>query len=324
MKAANAQTEVILRSVCLPYTAPPEEALEEGRKRLRACGLQAAEIDIHKRSVDARKKGDIRFVYSLRALLTGAPDKKQLSRLDASLLEAPPEAPAPGKETAVHRPVVVGFGPGGMFAALTLARAGYRPIVIERGDDPVRRLRQIKSFNETRQLDGESNVQFGAGGAGSFSDGKLVTRVNDPLSSLVLRTFFKFGAPKSVLTLAKPHVGTDNLMKVVKNVESEILRLGGEVRYRTKLTSFERASDGRIVSLGTNNGAIPCSSVVLAIGHSARDTYQMLMDGGFSLVGKDFSVGARIEHLQRDIDLALYGDADISILGHAEYTLSMR
>lgn len=323
-KDGEAETILILKGISLPYTEPSANAVETAERKLKKAGLPVLSAEIHKRSVDARKKNDIRFVYSVQATVRGKCGEKRLRELDASPLVTDDRIPESGIRYLRGRVVVVGFGPCGMFAALRLARAGYRPIVIERGDDIEKRTEAAARFMKTGELDEESNVQFGAGGAGSFSDGKLVTRIGDPLAMHVLRTYREFGAPKSILTLAKPHIGTDLLFGVTAGVDREIRRLGGEIFYRTKLTGLRCDSSGRVVSALTSEGEIPCGALILAVGHSARDTYGMLLKEGFSMVGKDFSVGARVEHLQKDIDRAMYGDADVSILGHAEYTLSLR
>ena len=186
------------------------------------------------------------------------------------------------------------------------------------------RQKKVKNFLEKGILDENCNIQFGAGGAGTFSDGKLVTRVNDPMGATVLETLHRFGAPESILTLARPHIGTDMLAAVVENIRNEIVWLGGEVLFGRCLEGFRTNLSGRVTAVRTNEGEIPCGPVILAIGHSARDSYRMLYRDGYQLTAKDFSVGVRVEHLQEDIDRALYGDADISLLGHAEYSLSYR
>lgn len=315
---------LILRGISLPYLLPASEAEETARKKLVKAGLSVSGAAVHKRSVDARKKDDIRFVYSVQAKVHGRITPALLDRLGAAEEIRNDALPPRGTELPDGRIVIVGFGPCGMFAAFRLAQAGYRPVVIERGDGVDARRGAIERFHRTGELDTESNVQFGAGGAGSFSDGKLITRINDPMTAAVLETYHRFGAPDSILTLAKPHVGTDHLFNCTKRMEEEIVRLGGEVHYRTKMTGFSCDARGRIRSVSTTCGEIACAALIAAVGHSARDTYEEFLRRGLSVVGKDFSVGARIEHLQEDIDRAMYGDADLSVLGHAEYTLSMR
>ncbi|MBQ8911013.1 MAG: hypothetical protein IJY89_00400 [Clostridia bacterium] len=315
---------MLIRDISLPYTASAKEALSRADKKLRAAGIRAESLSIFKRSVDARRKNDIRFLYSVCACCEKTPSADVLLKIPAGILAAPEKTPIGGNEDLSGRVIVVGFGPCGMFAALELAKAGYRPLVLERGAEVRERKRQVDLFLKTGVLDVNSNVQFGAGGAGTFSDGKLVTRINDPLGSTVFETLFEFGAPESIMTLAKPHVGTDKLLFVVENADKKIKELGGEILYETKLLSLKRRADGSLLSVITDKGEIPCGALVLAVGHSARDTYEMLLEEGFSVSPKDFSVGARVEHLQEDIDRALYGDGDVAVLGHGEYSLSYR
>lgn len=317
-------TRVVLRDISLPYKADEKQAIALAAKRLGAVGIKPRKLDIFRRSVDARKKGDIRFLYSVSAELERIPDERVLTKINGSALVLPLQMPKQGNLPLKGRVIVTGFGPCGMFAALTLAQAGYKPLVLERGSDVRTRKEKVDRFLKTGILDTDTNVQFGAGGAGTFSDGKLVTRINDPLGSTVFDTLVSLGAPESIRTLAKPHVGTDKLLGIVEKAESEVKALGGQILYDTRLLDVRRGVDGRIRSVLTSAGEIDCEVLILAVGHSARDTYEMLMEREICLEAKDFSVGARVEHLQEDIDYAMYGDADISILGHAEYTLSHR
>ena len=202
-----------------------------------------------------------------------------------------------------------------------LAEQGYAPVLIERGAGILERKNSVKAFSHDRIFDTESNIQFGAGGAGTFSDGKLVTRINDPFVSYVLRRFVDFGAPEEILHLAKPHIGTDILCDVVENMTNEIIRLGGRVLYHTKLVSIKKIA-GESIAV-TSSGEIKYGAMVLAVGHSARDTYNELLCEGFAIEAKNFSVGMRIEHLAKSIDESMYGDfAGHPNLGHAEYNLS--
>ncbi|MBE6638015.1 MAG: hypothetical protein E7616_00955 [Ruminococcaceae bacterium] len=318
-------TNIILRGISIPSSEGDAAAFATAKKRLNALGLlTAGEMHIHRRSVDARKKGDIRLVISVMTGVKGNISEKQLARLDAvRVVQSDPEI-CFGNEKMSHRPVVVGFGPAGIFAALLLAENGYRPIVLERGDSIADRVRATERFTKERILDPSSNIQFGAGGAGTFSDGKLMTRVNDPLCGYVLRRLCDFGAPREILYHAKPHIGTDVLRTVVENAEKAVISLGGEVRYRTQMTGILQKNNS-VYCLQTTKGEIPCGAVILAPGHSARDTYRYLIENGYNIIPKDFSVGVRIEHLQSDIDDAMYGTgADIQRLGHAEYQLSHR
>ena len=219
-----------------------------------------------------------------------------------------------------HRKVTAGCaGPAGMFASLILAEYGYRPLVLERGASVSRRIEAVRKFTEEGVLDTDTNVQFGAGGAGTFSDGKLTTRIGDPFVHSVLSLFHEMGAPRSVLTKAKPHIGSDILRVIVENFHKKIESLGGEIRYGVKVTGV---FDGHVE---TTDGTIPCGAAVIAAGHSARDLYFSLRDGGYAMEAKPFSAGVRIEHLTRDIDRAMYGDESLSdVIGHAEYSLSLR
>ena len=227
-----------------------------------------------------------------------------------------------GSEPMTERPIVVGFGPGGMFAALLLAENGYRPVLIDRGASVSERVEEVERFYRDKKLNPATNIQFGAGGAGTFSDGKLVTRINDPNCNYVLRKLCEFGAPDDVLTKAKPHVGTDILRDVVTNILNKIEELGGTLMYKCRLDGIRRGAGNSVIA-STTQGDISCGALVLALGHSARDTYAMLMNSGFSLLPKPFSVGVRVEHLQSNIDRAMYGnEAGNPLLGHAEYSLS--
>ena len=316
---------LLVGGIRLPIHAPAEAALEKAKKRIKEAGLSSSGVRcrIYRRSVDARKKGKVSFVYSVAA--EGAFTSKQLERAAAagfSLLRAEAPVCRVGTVPLSCPPVVVGSGPAGLFCALLLAKHGYRPILLERGGDVAERAAATARFQRERVLDTECNIQFGAGGAGTFSDGKLVTRVNDPLCQWVLEQFVRFGAPEEILTQAKPHIGTDYLQLVVGRMLEEIAALGGEVRYHTRLTDLALQS-GRLTGVQTTGGPLPAGALVLAVGNSARDTYEMLLGKGLAAQAKSFSVGVRIEHLQAQIDRAMYGDfAGDPVLGHAEYHLS--
>ena len=254
---------------------------------------------IIKKSLDARHKESIKYVYTV-------------GKRAPALLQ-------PEVCRSSERPVVVGFGPAGMFASLYLARAGLNPIVIERGSDVDTRSASVKSFREGGSFSSDNNAQFGEGGAGTFSDGKLNTGTHDKRISQVLQIFYEHGADESVLYDSKPHIGTDVLVKIVKNIREEIISLGGEVRFNT---CFEKilTDSGVICGIVANGIEIPCSNVILAIGHSARDSFHSLFDQQVPMERKAFSIGARIEHLQKDINFAQYGSA--RALPAADYKLS--
>ncbi len=315
-------SKITVKNISLPYKTDPREAIETAKRRVKKyMGTAPRTGVISRRSVDARKKNDIRFLYSVTLETDSVPTKDDLFCMDASVLEEAAQMPVQGSEKMEGRPLIVGMGPCGMFCALVLARMGYAPIVIERGKNIKERQRDVERFVNEKVLDTNSNIQFGAGGAGTFSDGKLMTRINDPLCRYVLETFKELGAPESILVNAKPHIGTDNLVKVVDNGEKEIIKYGGEVHYSTCfIECIEK--NGVITGVRTNKGDIPCGALIMAVGHSSRDTYEYLIKKGFTVIPKDFSVGVRIEHLREDINRAMYGDADLSILGNAEYTLS--
>ncbi len=315
-------TEYVISGISLPLAASPEEAVAVAAKKLRRAGVCAEKLSLYRRSVDARDKKDIRLVYAVHFFAAGTLKKETEQKLRLSRMRAEPLQLVYGSAAMPARPVVVGMGPCGMFAALLLAENGYRPLLIERGDDVEERVRTVARFVEAGKLDADCNIQFGAGGAGTFSDGKLVTRINDSRCAYVLEKLHALGAPAEILTMAKPHIGTDILRQVVANVARRITACGGEILYRTKLLALGNVQNG-VRRLVTSRGEIAASVTVLAIGHSARDTYAMLLDRGCDIVPKDFSVGMRIEHLKSDIDRALYGDfAGHKALPYAEYNLS--
>lgn len=316
--------------IALPVDASDQEAFSVARRRLLRERLlpDDACFSLYRRSVDARRKKEIRLVYTVavRGEVSDAQQQRLAQHPDIALLPEGFVEPEPGTQPLTARPVIVGTGPCGLFAGLLLAERGYAPILLERGGTVEERQRAVHALHTALSLDPDTNIQFGAGGAGTFSDGKLVTRVHDPLTHYVLERFVEFGAPREILLLARPHIGTDILSQVVEAMLTRICELGGEVRYHTRLQDV-RFADGaggrRVVAAVTAEETIPCDALLLAIGHSARDTYTMLCRAGLPLVAKDFSVGMRIEHLTADIDRAMYGDlAGHPALGHAEYTLS--
>ena len=311
-------------------------------KRLGVAAGDIESVELIKRSVDARHKADIHFVVMLGVTLRqdvesrdqGESTQEELlvSRLDDAevLFTSPlrPSAPSELKTAPSIRPVVVGTGPAGLFAALTLAQAGARPIVFERGAAVEERIRAVKTFVSKGTLDVASNIAFGEGGAGTFSDGKLTTNTHNPWCRTVLETFVRAGAPEEILWQAKPHIGTDLLTGAVIAIRKEIERLGGEIRFKTRLDEIllnERGELARVIVEGEDGRReeLPAQALVLATGHSARDTYRMLHRVGADLTRKAFSLGVRIEHNRDAIDRAQYGtSAGHPALGAADYKLS--
>ncbi len=315
----------LLNGISVPPGTPGEEVLSIAARRLRKLSAlpHGAELSLFRRSVDARKKRDVRLVFTVAVRGEfSASDEARLRDAGLSLLAEAAPTPIAGTLPMEGAPIVVGTGPCGLFAALLLAEAGYAPIVLERGGTVAERCAAYARFCRDRILDPNTNIQFGAGGAGTFSDGKLVTRVNDPMVAYVLARFCEFGAPRDILLEARPHIGTDRLFAMVDAMLAHIEKLGGRVLYHTRFLSPVLSGE-RVVAVKTDRGEIPCGALVLAVGHSAHDTYRTLLDSGLSIEPKPFSVGLRIEHLASDIDRALYGDfAGHPDLGRASYNLS--
>ena len=325
-----------LREIAMPPEHNPAQLGFEAARLLKIQNSKVRQVKIIRRSIDARKKPDVKVVYTIDVTVDGNENKilkqsgcKRAAIAPISYYKIPKCKTIPEK-----RPVVIGFGPGGMFAALVLALAGQRPIVLERGEDAQSRHAKVEKFWKTGELDPRSNVQFGEGGAGTFSDGKLNTGVNNPRIGWILEKFVEFGAAEDIIYDAKPHVGTDVLLHVVQNLRKRIIELGGEVRFNTCVTDL-RTENGAIGAVVLENGdEIECDRVVLAVGHSARDTFSMLLDGGIAMERKPFAMGVRIEHKQTLIDQAQYGrenpalpPADYKLVRHLEdgtvYTFCM-
>ena len=310
----------LIENIAVGVDDPDAEAIQAARRILRDLGAGDIErVKLHRKSLDARRRGNVRFVCSVFAEcempVTISDDAlarrgvKRRARFELSF--------TPGAEPMAHRPVIVGFGPAGMFAALTLCEYGYRPIVLERGGDVDERVRRVDTFFSGGELDPECNVQFGAGGAGTFSDGKLTCRIGDAASERVLETLVSLGAPEDILYKAKPHVGTDVLRAVVKNAERRIREGGGEVRFHSL------ASDVADSDLAVGGERLPFGALVVACGHSASDTYRELIASGYNVIAKVYSVGVRIEHLAADVNAAMHGEL-ADRLPPAEYNFSER
>ena len=274
---------------------------------------------IVKKSIDARKKQDVHYNYSINIELKNEKNYKHFDKVTKKELPI-----IRANNISNKKVIVIGAGPSGLFSALTLVQNGITPIVIEQGSKVEKREKQVETFRMTGKLDCLSNVQFGEGGAGTFSDGKLTTGINSPFCSKVLEEFVNFGAPKEILYLSKPHIGTDKLIKVIKNIREFIISKGGKFLFNTKVIDFNITNNkiSSVVCKDKNSTfEIDGSHIILAIGHSSRYTFFKLFDKGISMEAKNFSVGVRIEHLQEDINKAQFGNCKLH-LPPADYKLS--
>ena len=315
-------------NLSVSLSATEDEVVRQLLRRLRIPREALLSWKIHKKSVDARDKGDVHFVLTVDVAL--ADEAAVLRRLKPGMAARVQPAPAVRLPRAAFStpPLVVGAGPAGLFAALTLAQAGARPVLMERGKPVDRRAEDVARMAREGVLDPESNVQFGEGGAGAFSDGKLTTGIKSPHQQAVLETFVRHGAPEEILVLAKPHIGTDLLRGVVAAMRAEILRLGGQVLFETRLTELILQGNrvmGAAVRQGGDAREIAADTVLLCIGHSARDTIQTLFRQGVHMTQKPFAMGVRMEHPQAMIDRSQYGRfAGHPALRAAEYKLAVR
>ncbi len=294
---------MIINSIKLPIDHSFSDLMNKAEKK---AGFKIDKLIIKKKSVDAR--GGVSFVYMVEALKKG--EEEIITRLSVPKTQSP------------LRPIVVGSGPAGLFCAYVLSLSGLCPIVFERGDMVDKRAKKIDLFFDTSDLDTESNIQFGEGGAGTFSDGKLTTLISSPYKEEVLRLFVECGAPEEILYQAKPHIGTDKLRIVIKNLRQKIISYGGEFHFNEKVCDIS-ITNNKITKVVTDKDEYPCCDVVFATGHSARDTFEMLYKKGLQMIPKAFSLGVRIEHLQSDINKAQYKDfCESPYLGAADYKLS--
>jgi len=315
-----------LRDIALPFDHKPD-ALGAGIiKRLKISEHELLDFVIIRKSIDARRKNNILAVYTVDVRIKNESEVIYKFSQDKRISPAPDmnyRMPVVGNVQGL-RPIVVGSGPCGLFAALILAQLGLKPVLIERGKDVKSRIKDVRNFWDTGQLDTESNVQFGEGGAGTFSDGKLTTQIKDKhnRSRKVLEEFVEAGAPEEILYQAKPHIGTDNLVRIVKNLRGKIISLGGHVLFGAKLTGIN-TKGGKVTGAVINDSeTIDTDIIALALGHSARDTFEMLHGMGVPIEAKPFSIGVRIEHPQEVIDKAQYGmPTSGSSLGPSDYKL---
>lgn len=316
-----------LTEIRLPLTHEEGELREAIAKKLRIPAQQVLSFTLFKRGYDARKKTNIKLIYTLDVEVANEAELLATFSDDPHVRITPDMeykfvAQAPADLT--ERPVVIGFGPCGLFAGLVLAQMGFKPIIVERGKEVRERTKDTFGFWRKRTLNPESNVQFGEGGAGTFSDGKLYSQVKDPnfYGRKVITEFVAAGAPEEIMYVSKPHIGTFKLVTMIEKMRATILELGGEIRFSTRVDDIHQ-QDGRITGVTLSNGEVLHSRhVVLAVGHSARDTFEMLYQRGVYMEAKPFSVGFRIEHKQSMIDEARFGpSAGHPILGAADYKL---
>lgn len=317
---------IIVSQVQSKLDETKDEIIEKTIKKLKLSKSSIVSAELYKTSLDARKRENIHFVNSVYIKLNDFHKELYICKNNHKCTHVEPLQFNPIKATGNYqgRPVIVGFGPAGMFCALCLAENGYRPIILERGDFVENRVKAVSSFWNGGELSESSNVQFGEGGAGTFSDGKLVTRIKDDLCKYVLERFVEFGATEDILTKAKPHIGTDKLRTIVKNIRNRIIQLGGEIHFNSKMEDFKLLNN-RVLSVKANGIEYSTSALILAVGHSARDTFELLLNKGIFLEPKPFSVGVRIEHSKKSVDYSLYGNyAENPLLPSGEYQLSHR
>lgn len=286
-------------------------------KKFSIAEKNITSIRLAKKSIDARKKSDVHFIISVDIAAKGEKSIKNAVPTEDFIYSIPQGA-------TKKPPVIIGFGPAGMFAALVLSLAGTKPIILERGGDVDSRIKAVETFRNGGELDPECNIQFGEGGAGTFSDGKLTTGIKDKRIGWILQKLVDFGSPEEILYLAKPHIGTDKLRETVKNLRKYIISLGADVRFNSKFTGYETENSCISAVLYNDSEKIQTDNVILATGHSARDVFELLCNKNIELSQKSFSVGVRIEHLRSDIDKSMYGSfAGHKALKAADYKLAV-
>ncbi|MDD5923719.1 MAG: NAD(P)/FAD-dependent oxidoreductase [Clostridia bacterium] len=316
-----------ISDIKLPINYTKKDIILACEKKIKLKSYNIKDITLVKKGIDARKKNDIRYSLTVDVEVNADEDIVISKCRSQNITKASTKNyELPGKYCKAMRPVVIGSGPAGLFSAYILAMCGAKPIVLERGYDVEKRRLAIDNFRLNAIIDETSNIQFGEGGAGTFSDGKLNTGIKDTRIRKVLQIFCEHGTPEEILFSAKPHIGTDKLAPTVKNIRNKIISLGGEFLFESKLTAINTIDD-KVKSItyekNGNEITLECEDLILAIGHSARDTFEMLEKMGVPLASKPFSIGARVEHLQKDIDIAQYGtDNYKDILGAADYKLS--